>query len=146
MSLHQRPAFSNGAHNGTANGAPKQGTKLNGIHAPTPIKPRREFSSRFKALFALISLGVLWAAIRSSSHASDTYALCSQDGDDVYTVDANNAKTQCVVIRKAYILDTGSLCTFSPGDHPKNFTNPEHKCLDSGYQWSLEVFSLSESS
>ncbi|KAF9467258.1 amidohydrolase family-domain-containing protein [Collybia nuda] len=37
------------------------------------------------------------------------YALCSRDGKGIYTVDAQNTQTQCIVIRGSYIIDTGLL-------------------------------------
>ncbi|KAG5719455.1 putative amidohydrolase ytcJ [Termitomyces sp. T112] len=38
-----------------------------------------------------------------------SYALCSREGNNVYTVDADNLQTQCVVIAGAFIADRGSL-------------------------------------
>ncbi|KAL1740761.1 amidohydrolase 3 [Schizophyllum fasciatum] len=37
------------------------------------------------------------------------YAVCTQQPDGVYTVDAQNTTTQCVVVRDAIVADTGSL-------------------------------------
>ncbi|GLB37251.1 putative amidohydrolase family protein [Lyophyllum shimeji] len=46
---------------------------------------------------------------QSMKSAAGSYALCSRDGDKVYTVDAQNSQTQCIVVQGAYIVDRGSL-------------------------------------
>ncbi|KAF9451279.1 hypothetical protein P691DRAFT_699657 [Macrolepiota fuliginosa MF-IS2] len=110
MPVNKKTPVPNGTSNGTLNGIPKQNTKPNDTHTSSATKPRQTyFSGRFRALFALTFLGALSAAVRLSSHASGTYALCSQDGNHIYTVDANNTKVQCVVVRDSHILGTGSL-------------------------------------
>ncbi|KAG6832492.1 hypothetical protein H0H87_001417 [Tephrocybe sp. NHM501043] len=40
---------------------------------------------------------------------SNSYALCSTEPLGVYTVDAENSQTQCIVVEGAYIADRGSL-------------------------------------
>lgn len=42
----------------------------------------------------------------------ETYALCSRDGNHIYTVDAQNSKTQCIVVHESFIVDTGVLRKF----------------------------------
>ncbi|KAI4521922.1 amidohydrolase 3 [Schizophyllum commune Loenen D] len=37
------------------------------------------------------------------------YALCSTEGKQIYTVDADNSRVECVVVDGAHIVDTGSL-------------------------------------
>lgn len=127
MPPHQTSAISNGVTNGTPNGSAsnisKQKNKSNGvrIHPRVQANPVQIFSGRFGALFAFVFLGSLWAAVRFSSQTPGTYALCSQDGNYIYTVDVNNTNVQCVVVRDAHILDTGSLCTSSTWRSRKGF-------------------------
>ncbi|TFK75323.1 hypothetical protein BDN72DRAFT_832183 [Pluteus cervinus] len=40
---------------------------------------------------------------------TDVYALCSEHGDYIYTVDPANPRTQCIVVQQGYIVDLGSL-------------------------------------
>ncbi|THV06783.1 hypothetical protein K435DRAFT_848853 [Dendrothele bispora CBS 962.96] len=38
-----------------------------------------------------------------------SFALCTPEGNNIYTVDADNSRTQCVLVHKARIVKTGSL-------------------------------------
>lgn len=63
-------------------------------------------------LYAFISVLAFLAYIaypRVSTPLPVTYALCSKEGDKIYTVDGNNSKTQCIIVQQSYIIDTGSL-------------------------------------
>ncbi|THU92872.1 hypothetical protein K435DRAFT_862060 [Dendrothele bispora CBS 962.96] len=42
-------------------------------------------------------------------HDQQLYAVCSSDGDNVYTVDKDNRVTECMVVYGADIVDSGSL-------------------------------------
>ncbi|KAF8626850.1 hypothetical protein AX15_004675 [Amanita polypyramis BW_CC] len=44
-----------------------------------------------------------------ASALSATYALCSSDGNGIYTVDQHNSQVQCIVVRRNHIVDAGSL-------------------------------------
>lgn len=94
--------------NGHSNGFAKQPEKSNGVHSSAAKTPRA-FTKKFNALFVFTLLGAVWAAIRSSTQGSGPYAICSQDGKRIYTVDEHNSKVQCVVVQGPHILDTGSL-------------------------------------
>ncbi|KAF8070294.1 amidohydrolase family-domain-containing protein [Lyophyllum atratum] len=60
--------------------------------------------------FFISSIVLLISAyLFSSTKASNSYALCSREGNKVYTVDAQNAQTQCIVVQGSYIVDLGSL-------------------------------------
>lgn len=39
----------------------------------------------------------------------ETYALCSPKGSNIYTVNANNQKVQCIVVKGSKVIDMGSL-------------------------------------
>ncbi|KAG6819678.1 hypothetical protein H0H93_009711 [Arthromyces matolae] len=41
------------------------------------------------------------------------YALCSHEGNKIYTVDADNSQVECIVISGSYVADRGSLGIFS---------------------------------
>jgi len=38
-----------------------------------------------------------------------SYAICSRDGSWIYTLDELNPRTQCLVVRGSYIVDSGTL-------------------------------------
>jgi hypothetical protein len=103
-------AISDSTTNGTKVNHRKE--KTNGQAPSVPKATRRGFFGRFGAITGFTFLAGLWAAIRHSSWAPrPSYALCSRDGDFIYTVDENNANVQCVVVKGAHISYTGSLCT-----------------------------------
>lgn len=39
----------------------------------------------------------------------ETYALCSPNGSNIYTVNAKNQKVQCIVVEGSKVIDMGSL-------------------------------------
>jgi hypothetical protein len=120
------PTVPNGKPNGTANGNHFNGHSMGSVklsEKPDGVTPGRDtrppglFSKKFNALFAFAFLGAVWAATHSYNTVARTYALCSRDGDHIYTVDGNNARVECVVVRDAHILDTGSLCRYIHSIH-----------------------------
>jgi hypothetical protein len=110
----------NGRLNGQTNVSAKQSDKPNGVHPPRSTRIPK-FSARFNGLFVLALLGAVWATVRSSSFGTDIHALCSPDGDRIYTVDGNNTSVQCVVVRDSHIVDTGSLGERLSGDIKSEF-------------------------
>lgn len=71
-------------------------------------------STRTRLLLALISLSVsaFFILRRSSPPASqipDAYALCSPDGDNIYTVDEAVPRAQCLVVKDEIFVGVGSL-------------------------------------
>ncbi|KAJ8077031.1 hypothetical protein PM082_001454 [Marasmius tenuissimus] len=66
-----------------------------------------------KFFFLLSAIGISWALRGGfptfSSNATKSYALCSSEGNKIYTVDANNLAVQCIVVQGTRIVDTGSL-------------------------------------
>lgn len=116
MLPQQPPAISDSAVNGTkvSNVTGQKKMKANGIQAPKVTKAKSRLFGRFGALIGLTSL---WAAIRYSNWAPvSSYALCSREGDFIYTVDQNNTNVQCVVVQGAHISHTGSLCALCCGN------------------------------
>ncbi|KAK1229178.1 hypothetical protein PQX77_007750 [Marasmius sp. AFHP31] len=73
--------------------------------APSLFKSRKFF-------LLLSAIGISWALRGFPTFfpkATDSYALCSSEGNKIYTVDANNLAVQCIVIQGTRIIDTGSL-------------------------------------
>ena len=62
----------------------------------------------WKALLALVLLACLSYPNLLNSQKS-IYALCSSEGNKIYTVDKHDTTAQCVVISKDRIVDVGSL-------------------------------------
>ncbi|KAF8160976.1 amidohydrolase family-domain-containing protein [Crassisporium funariophilum] len=57
-----------------------------------------------------LALGYFFSTkLAKSTTASETYALCSNQANKIYTVDVNNSQTQCIVVHGSYIIDTGSI-------------------------------------
>ncbi|TFK44572.1 amidohydrolase family-domain-containing protein [Crucibulum laeve] len=60
---------------------------------------------------AVLGLSLCYRWLRKDlPHPSDTtYAICSKEGNKIYTVDEHNTQQQCVVVHRGYIVETGSL-------------------------------------
>ncbi|KAJ3574658.1 hypothetical protein NP233_g1624 [Leucocoprinus birnbaumii] len=106
-------AKANGGLNGHSNGSAelKSPGKSGGanLHSPPVAKNPKAFSGRFNTLFVFALLGTIWATFHSFNFGSNSYALCSRDGEGIYTVDEHNSKMQCVVVQEARIVDIGSI-------------------------------------
>jgi hypothetical protein len=98
----------------TAKTRGKSKPKPNG-HAPSVPKAKpRGSPGRLRAIIGSLVLAGLWAIVHFSGWAlRPSHALCSRDGDFIYTVDQDNSNVQCVVVTGAYISYTGSLCALS---------------------------------
>ena len=46
---------------------------------------------------------------RRRAPVPDAYALCSRSGANIYTVDPNNPRAQCMVVQGSYIVDVGAI-------------------------------------
>ncbi|KAI5898555.1 uncharacterized protein SCHCODRAFT_02612450 [Schizophyllum commune H4-8] len=55
------------------------------------------------------SLPFIWRYLDRGDAEGTTYAVCTREADGVYTVDAQNTATQCVVVSDEVVADTGSL-------------------------------------
>ena len=70
----------------------------------------------WKLLFAALSLALsgyfFYGSLSPhSQHAAlaDSYALCSREGDQIYTVDPDEPRAQCLVVHGGKFASTGSL-------------------------------------
>ncbi|KAJ7124911.1 amidohydrolase family-domain-containing protein [Mycena epipterygia] len=112
MSLRQRPVSAESSftdsHNEKAGQAKGQ---------PLPPAPSKVPTTLYVFLGALGLSALLFFASNLSSFGaysgsldySAPYVLCSSEPSKVYTVDAHNAQTQCILVEKGYILNTGTL-------------------------------------
>lgn len=77
---------------------------------PTQTAPRKPRKPLGLVLLLAASLAAL-SFLYYGSQSADTsfYAVCSADGDNVYTVDSENRVTQCLVVAGTDIVDSGSL-------------------------------------
>jgi hypothetical protein len=76
-------------------------------------KPSNKSSGGYVATALLAVVLAAYAYFQSPKAVSGSYALCSRDGNKIYTVDAHNSRTQCIVIHGSYIIDTGLLRAFA---------------------------------
>lgn len=81
-----------------------------------PLKARGSSSQpsawswKWQFLLALIPIFfALYARVPESRELPTSYALCSKNVGKIYTVDANNTQTECIVVDGSYIVNTGSL-------------------------------------
>lgn len=70
----------------------------------------RKVLPRLAALTALMSIPLLHSCLPNSG-LDNGYALCTSGAPAVYTVDGNNTKVECFVVRGSHFVDTGSLGT-----------------------------------
>ncbi|KAF9264200.1 hypothetical protein L218DRAFT_1028925 [Marasmius fiardii PR-910] len=82
---------------------------------PSPASSRPpSFYTTTRILFLLGAIGIAYylraQPTRITTGApSGTYALCSSEGNKIYTVDDKNSVVQCIVVHRSRIFDTGSL-------------------------------------
>ena len=55
------------------------------------------------------ALPFVWRYFERGDAEGTTYAVCTREADGVYTVDARNTATQCVVVKDEVVADTGSV-------------------------------------
>ncbi|KIL68929.1 hypothetical protein M378DRAFT_158071 [Amanita muscaria Koide BX008] len=70
------------------------------------------FLASWKSLLAVVLLACLSSypnLLELYSNKSATYALCSSEGNKIYTVDQHDIQVQCIVVRNNRIADVGSL-------------------------------------
>ena len=95
-----------------ANHSPK--AEDNNSPATDTASPERLSLSWAMYLAVASAIVACIVAIKSTSSSTQSilpemYALCSRQPDGVYTVDQHNSQTQCIVVKGAYIVETGSL-------------------------------------
>ncbi|EIM82980.1 uncharacterized protein STEHIDRAFT_102473 [Stereum hirsutum FP-91666 SS1] len=83
-------------------------------NSPSPKAQAQSKSSLITAQRVLWACSVSLAALyfiflhARESSLRDTYAVCSKEGPNIYTVDPANPRVQCLVVDGKTILDTGS--------------------------------------
>jgi hypothetical protein len=88
------------------------------IHGNVPIQSSNRSSPGSRlTYYALLGVIVSAAVAFSSGYheqffasgSKDTYAICSQSEPAIYTVDSDNSKVHCLLVRANTILGTGTL-------------------------------------
>jgi hypothetical protein len=101
---------------------------------PAPSK----FSGALYIFFGALGLSTLlfFASNLSSSFGTTgsvdylaPYALCASDPTQIYTVDAQNARTQCILVENGYVLNTGTLGASS------ELSSPSRRTISGKLQW-----------
>ncbi|KAJ7497125.1 amidohydrolase family-domain-containing protein [Mycena latifolia] len=111
MSLRQRPVSAESSFTDA------QDKRAHANPQPLPAAPSKYPSTLFVFLGALGLSTLLFFASNLSSFGAPSasldyfapYALCSSDPSKVYTVDAQNSQTQCILVENGYVLNTGTL-------------------------------------
>ena len=98
--LRQRPTTARRKEEALA--APRYGVRDRGV----PVVKRLCILLGFLVPPILFSSSFRSLSETNSGH----YAVCSNRGLNIHTVDENNTRVQCMVIRGAYIVDVGALC------------------------------------
>ncbi|KAJ7675109.1 amidohydrolase family-domain-containing protein [Mycena rosella] len=109
MSLRQRPVSAESSFTDSQKKPAKE--------QPLPPPPSKYPSTLFIFLGAVTLSALVFFASNLSSFGAPRasldyvapYALCSSESSKVYTVDAENSQTQCILVDKQYILTTGTL-------------------------------------
>jgi hypothetical protein len=94
-------------------GSPQPKPSLNGAGGTEPL-PRKPATGAFgKGLKPLLLVLPTLATLAPRwFHGGDSYAVCSAEGEGVYTVDATQPRVQCILVRGQHIQATGSLGSY----------------------------------
>ncbi|OCH90259.1 hypothetical protein OBBRIDRAFT_793498 [Obba rivulosa] len=78
---------------------------------PTPRSGQSRYCISVASASLLISLltVIIYRRCVSSTTLSSSYALCTPNGANIYTVDDKNSKVQCLVVRNSHFVDAGPL-------------------------------------
>lgn len=77
-----------------------------------PGRTSTKFSGSIFAALAYLAVGAAYLALKKINGPAplpDTYGLCSKDGADIYTVDPEKPRVQCIVVEGARLIDRGSM-------------------------------------
>lgn len=92
--------------------------KADGGLAPAPHSSKERNGTQLTRLLFIISTGLSLVYLafftRQQAPLPDAYALCSRDGQYIYTVDPVKPKVQCIVVQDSEIFDTGSIGMLEP--------------------------------
>ena len=96
--------------NGNAAEPPKQPT--------THLVPATSNSNKWGRVGAIVALSLitvfLSAYVQHVLLSNKSYAICSRDGQHIYTVEESEPRVQCMVVDGGYIRALGSLGWFHP--------------------------------
>lgn len=118
--------------------SPSQGATSNGRGRKKSIDEARSprtkpkaaiLQSNFLKLFSIATLAsaIFWAKTsRAPGSMPASYAVCSVEGEGIYTVDNRNSRVQCIVVNTTRIIDIGDLGKFHihQQSHLLNVTDP----------------------
>lgn len=107
MALRQRPS--------PADGLVKNQVLDTNESASPPASAPHSTPWVYKLLFAVAVSGYVLIAPQAPKTLPASYALCSREGNKIYTVDETNSQTQCIVIHQSHIVDKGVLREFREG-------------------------------
>ncbi|KAF5370724.1 hypothetical protein D9758_002094 [Tetrapyrgos nigripes] len=94
---------------------PPQGVGSTGSEHASVVQTDSSHSGLFRLSWPLLLAPILAGIVFNlksyvfQDSPPGSYALCTPDGKNVYTVDARNTRAQCILVHKAMIVDTGSL-------------------------------------
>ncbi|CAA7270285.1 unnamed protein product [Cyclocybe aegerita] len=75
-----------------------------------PTSSSTSRSGSLKILLAAVLLSfVAFYVNMSPKTLPETYALCSKEGKQIYTVDDNDTSVECVLVKGSYVVDSGDL-------------------------------------
>ncbi|KAJ7594738.1 amidohydrolase family-domain-containing protein [Mycena floridula] len=89
----------------------KQHSDLPAIGPPpsNKLSPKNQWWRVLLLLTALFVTGIIFLAPKPLASFESAYALCSPDGNNIYTVNQDNLRVQCVLIHDGRVLEYGSL-------------------------------------
>ncbi|KAF9474742.1 hypothetical protein BDN70DRAFT_884495 [Pholiota conissans] len=76
---------------------------------PPPPRPSRRWYWKLLATAICLSFVAYHVTTQPEHVSPQTYALCSKEGQRIYTVDENNTSVECIVVHGARIADSGDL-------------------------------------
>lgn len=91
-------------------------------------------------LASLCSVVVYQTHFPTGSGSADVHAVCSAQGADIYTVDENNTKVQCIVIRDSFVAATGSEGRMAAFARLHDLTPMQRLSSPNGHQSILNTF------
>lgn len=85
----------------------KEQNKVNFVEKPAAASPTN-LNLKIGVVATIFSF-VVYYVLHSDTQLPETYALCSSDGRNIYTVDNDNTIVECILVHKSHIADTGNL-------------------------------------
>jgi hypothetical protein len=108
------------------------GTEHDNWPPQTPKDERKGVGMLVYVALSYLAVGVAYLALRnpqSSKPLPQSYAICSRNGANIYTVDKDNPQVQCFVVDGDRFIDVGELGTLeSHGSSAVIFTSYTSVC------------------